>query len=111
MTLNSPWFELTKSGKKIYEGRKKAAKYTDMQKGDIITFYHHTDKTIEPFHVIVKNIYTFPTFKDALEILPIEDVLPIDGVTVQKGVEIYYNYVSQKTQEKEGIIMIKTSLL
>lgn len=109
ITLNSPWFELVKAGLKKYEGRRKTAKILTLHKGDILTVHHHTDNTLTPFHIIVEDVLEFPTFKDALEALPLQEVLPIEDITVEKGVQIYYKYVSQVTQEKDGVVMIKVS--
>jgi ASC-1-like (ASCH) protein len=107
ITLNSPWFELVRDGKKKYEGRRKHPKYMCLQKGDLLAVSHHTDKSLESYDVCVESVLEFPTFKHALEVLPLEEVLPIDDITVEKGVNVYYKYVSQATQEKEGIVMIK----
>lgn len=107
LELSDPWFDLTKRGLKKYEGRVNKKVYQDLKKGDIITFYRRFDKTEPSFSVVVKKVHTFPTFRDALSELDINKVLPIPGLTIQAGVDIYYKYVSQKTQEKEGIVMIE----
>lgn len=107
ITLNSPWFELVKKGAKKYEGRRKLPKYASLVEGDVITVSHHTDVTREPYYARVDVVLEFPTFKDALDALPIHEVLPIENITVEQGVEIYHKYVSQATQEKDGIVMIK----
>ncbi len=111
MSLNSPWFELVKSGVKIYEGRRITPKVNRIKKGDIIEFKHHIDSSIPIFNVIVEDILSFPTFRHALEILPIQYILPIPNITVDEGVNIYYKYVSQTTQEKDGVIMLKVSVI
>lgn len=48
--------------------------------------------------------------RHALLTLPIQDVLPIDNISVDEGVRIYHQYVSQATQERDGVIMIKISI-
>ena len=70
---------------------------------------HHLDKNIEPFNVTVTDIHHFATFKDALENLPIEEILPIENITVESGVDIYLKYVSLETQMKDGVVMLKVS--
>ena len=111
MTLNSPWFKLVRNGEKIYEGRRKLPKYDTMKPGDIIKFSHHTDKDIDSFETIVEDILVFPTFEDALTNLDINEILPIPGITISEGVEIYKKFVSIPTQLKDGIIMIKIKLV
>ena len=39
------------------------------------------------------------------------DVLPVDGITVDAGVEIYQRYVSLATQRRDGVIMWRLNLL
>ena len=42
--------------------------------------------------------------------LNINDVLPIEDIDITKGIEIYKQYVSLKTQEADGICMLKIEL-
>lgn len=107
LTLNSPWFELVRDGKKVYEGRRQTPKMMGLKCGDTITIHHHIDKKQAPYNVVVEDVIPFATFKHALEALPIEEVLPIENITVSEGVSIYHKYVSQATQEKDGVVMIK----
>jgi ASC-1-like (ASCH) protein len=109
MSLNSPWFELVKQGVKKYEGRRNTDKIKRMNVGDAILFRHHTDPSIQPFKARIVGLNPFPTFKHALEYLPIRDVLPIDGITVADGVNIYQQYVSLATQERDGVVLIEVS--
>ena len=110
ITLNSPWFEYVRDGKKIYEGRRKTDKTKEYKIGDILIINHHTDILQEPYKVIIQDILSFPTFKDALTNLPIENILP-NIKTIDEGVEIYKKYVSLNTQIQDGIFMIKIKLI
>lgn len=102
--LTDPWFEYVKTGQKIYEGRR----FLNFDIGDILRISHRTNPELEPFRVKIKNVLRFKTFEEALNVLNMSEVLP--GVqTVQEGVEIYYQFVSLKTQEAEGICMIEMS--
>jgi len=110
--LNSPWFELVKEGKKIYEGRRYTIKVHDICIiGNIITIKHFTDSTQEPYQVIIEGFKHFPTFEDALKELNINEVLPIDNITIDEGILIYQKYVSLKTQIEDGIVMIKVFVI
>ena len=111
MHLNSPWFELMRDGKKIYEGRRNTPKISKLQRGQMIKMQHYIDNTIEPFRVVVENVLFYPTFESALQDLPLYDVLPLDDITIEQGVEIYKKYVSLNTQTKDGVIMLKVSRL
>ena len=110
LSLNSPWFELVRDGKKTYEGRRNTPKIRQIQVNDIIKFRHHTDVSIEPFKVRVLSITKYSSFEKALMSLPIDQVLPIPGITLQQGIDIYQKYVSLKTQQRDGIVMIQLTL-
>jgi len=109
MTLNSPWFELVEQGSKIYEGRRKTQKVMLIREGDTILFHHHTNKDRDPFEVHVVDVLHFSTFRHALECMrdKLSSILPIPEITVDKGDEIYKQYVSLETQQKDGVVMIE----
>lgn len=107
MTLNDPWFDLMKTGKKIYEGRRNTEKIRSIKVGDIIQISHHVNKHIEPLYVVVTEIHNFASFEEALKTLPINEILPIENINIEKGIEIYLKYVSLETQLKDGVIMLK----
>jgi ASC-1-like (ASCH) protein len=110
--LNSPWFELVKQGKKIYEGRRNTLKVREICIiGNIITIKHFTDATQEPYQVIIEDFKHFSTFEDALRELDINEILPLENITVEKGVLIYQKYVSLKTQNEDGTVMIKIKVI
>ena len=101
--LNDPWFQYMKNGKKIYEGRRSTNRINLIQVGDTIQFSRVLDPT-DYFQVTVSKILSFQTFRDALLVLPLEQVLP-NIETIDIGVEIYYKYVSLHTQLKDGVKM------
>jgi ASC-1-like (ASCH) protein len=108
--LNSPWFELTKSGKKIYEGRRHTELIDKIKIGEIIEIKHYIYRDLESFHVEIIDKLYFQTFEEALTKLNINEVLPIKNIDINKGIEIYKQYVSIKTQELDGICMLKIKL-
>ena len=107
ITLNSPWYELMKDGKKIYEGRRATEKIKNMKVGDILKVEHHVDKTLPSFYIEIIDKLYFKTFEEALNELNIHEVLPIPDINVAQGVEIYKKYVSLETQLKDGVVMLK----
>jgi ASC-1-like (ASCH) protein len=109
--LNSPWFELVKDNKKIYEGRRHTQQIDKIKIGDIIEIKHYVYPELESYFLKVVDILYFQTFEEALTKLNINEILPIDDITIEKGVDIYKKYVSLKTQEKDGIVMIKINLI
>lgn len=112
MHLNSPWFELVKEGKKIYEGRRNHEKITNIQVGDVIEIKHYILRDEEEsYFVKVEEKLYYKTFEDALNTLNINEVLPIENITVNEGIEIYKKYVSIETQIRDGVCMLKISKL
>jgi ASC-1-like (ASCH) protein len=110
--LNSPWFELVKQGEKTYEGRRNTIKVRDICIiGNIITIKHFTDATQEPYQVIIEDFNHYHTFEEALKELNINEILPLENITIDEGILIYQKYVSLKTQIEDGIIMIKIKVI
>ena len=106
MNLNSPWYEHVVAGRKRYEGRRRTEKTDAIQVGDVITFSHATDSARPPCTRTVIALHAFDTFRDALDALPLEDVLP--GVTsVDMGVAVYARFVSLPTQIRDGVVMLE----
>jgi len=110
MTLNHPWFDFTERGDKIFEGRCRTNKINGIRKGDFIIFAHYTDPYRLTFKKKVKGVQYYRTFREALEFHhrmgQLQKVLP-GVITVDEGVQIYHTYVSQPTQERDGVCLIE----
>lgn len=109
--LNDPWFDLVQSGKKKYEGRRLTDKTKQMKIGDTLKVFHYTQKDTQPFELQITSLQVFDTFEQALTQLDINEVLPLENITIEQGVEIYKKYVSIETQLKDGVIMIGVRVL
>jgi ASC-1-like (ASCH) protein len=108
--LNSPWFELTMTGNKIYEGRRKTPIIDSIKIGDIVEIKHYVHRDLESYFVKIIDKLYFQTFEEALTKLNIHEILPIENININKGIEIYKQYVSIQTQEADGICMLKIEL-
>ena len=106
LTLNSPWYELVRDGKKCYEGRRALPSILSLAVGEIISISHHTDASIPNFEVVVTSLARYKTFEEALTHLPLDEVLPVPEMTVEEGVKIYQKYVSLATQKRDGVVLI-----
>jgi ASC-1-like (ASCH) protein len=109
---------LVKSGQKVYEGRCYWKKAKDYKVGDILHIIRQNDHSCddssnvsnEAFNAEIIGLHIRKTFREALEDFGLEKVLP--GVTtIENGVEIYHQYVSEKTQQENGIVMIELRVL
>jgi ASC-1-like (ASCH) protein len=108
ITVNDPWYDAIKNGSKIWEGRRAIPSIKCLQKGDYLFVGHHINKDNTLLRFQIGDIILFPSFKDALQKLGLENTLP--GVkTIEEGVEIYKKYVSLDTQHRDGVVMIKLS--
>ena len=87
--LNDPWFGLVRDGAKRFEGRRRTPWTDGVRVGDVLEVRHFTDAAAAPFRARVAELSHFRTFEDALVALGPADVLPIHGITVDAGVEIY----------------------
>ena len=104
--LSDPWYGLVDAGSKVYEGRRATEKALAVRPGDTIEFSHNLNADLPVIRVSVTDILRFATFEEALNALPMKDVLK-EGLTVQDGVDVYKNYVSLPTQLNNGVVMIK----
>jgi len=109
--LISPWFELVKEGKKIYEGRRNTETIRNIGIDDILEVKHYVNKELASYHIIVEDKLYYKTFEEALQSLDITKVLPLENITIEQGVEIYKKYVSLATQEKDGVCMLKIKII
>ena len=106
LTLNSPWYELVRDGKKLYEGRRALPSILSLMIGENISISHHTDETLPSYEVIVTSLARYKTFEEALYELPLDEVLPVPNITIEEGIQVYQKYVSLATQERDGVVLI-----
>lgn len=105
MEVSDPWFAYIQNRRKIYEGRRWWPKTKDIHADDFICFWR-SGYPKETCIKRVKQVHVFPSFAKALQTLGLEYILP-DVETIEEGVKIYRKFVSQATEEKEGICMIE----
>jgi ASC-1-like (ASCH) protein len=109
MTLNDPWFDLVRSGKKRFEGRRCTPKVREIRAGDTIEFSHHVRgdaSDAAPFSATVTGTRWFASFERALDALGVDAVLP-SVPTVAEGVDVYRRFVSDETQRRDGVCMLE----
>jgi len=76
LKLNDPWFDFVKHGEKIYEGRLNSEKVKTYKVGDLLEFSNYTDSSRNIFYKTIKDIHHYHTFRDALNDLGLEKILP-----------------------------------
>jgi ASC-1-like (ASCH) protein len=104
LSSSDPWFGHIQKGTKIYEGRRWSEFMKKIKVGDSIVFVSITSG--EKCKKQVKKITICDTFQTALQIFPLEDILP--GIkTIDAGVKLYSQYVSLKTQLLDGVCIIE----
>ncbi|HMT01612.1 MAG TPA: ASCH domain-containing protein [Candidatus Absconditabacterales bacterium] len=97
------YFDLIKSGLKIYEGRLSKDKYRHLKVGDIITFKPNgSDEFVEKK---VTSIHIYGSFADAGLHLGIEKIVPGTS-NIGSMVETYREFYSKEDEERYNVIMI-----
>lgn len=111
LSVHEKWFDLIKTGRKRYEGRRLAGDMLKMQKGDTVEFSVYKAEATDKRRCLaeIKAIHRFKTFEEGLTKLPLEDVLP-GTVTVAAGRDIYLQYVSLATQLRDGVVFLELSV-
>lgn len=72
--------------------------------GDIICFSKYDEKDDERVNKQITGIHPFTTFEEALNKLGVDYIMP--GYTVPDAIAKYLTYVSIKTQERLGVVMV-----
>ena len=108
LSVQSPWFELLRSGDKRYEGRLNVSPYSTIQPGDRLLISHSSDPSLPSFPLQVTAVHSFPTFHCALTALPLSSVLP--GIAdVPAGVAVYERFYSTERQTQRGVRMLRVT--
>jgi ASC-1-like (ASCH) protein len=110
-SLNTPWFGFVKDGTKAWEGRSYQYPVDEWEPGDVLRVIHHTNSNETPFLVRVVQIRRFADFRAALTgAIPMSEVLP-NVKTVEEGVQIYYKFVRQSTQDRYGVCLVQLAVI
>lgn len=110
ISLHGEWFDLVATGRKLYEGRRMAYDVPSYRVGDLIRIRSISESEgRRTLTAKIVGLSYFTTFEEALNTLPIDEVLP--GSTIEEGILIYQRYVSLPTQLRDGVCMIKLELI
>ena len=109
MKLQRNYFDLIKSGQKIYEIRLKDEKRRLISVGDVI-FFKKEPNLAEQIKTEVKDLIYFDTFDEMLDTLPL-DKIGFCGKTKEEVKDIYHNIYPRDKEIEYGIVAIKIRLL
>jgi ASC-1-like (ASCH) protein len=106
VNVSEPWFSLIKLGLKTIEGRLDRPPFSDMKKGDTITF-HNKDLGFDRSHSVkVASRKKYATIEEFLKTETIEKTLP--GVdNMEDGVKVYRKFYSPEREREFGILAIR----
>lgn len=113
--LSDPWFDLVRTGQKVYEGRRYAFDVPKYKVGDNLHITRCGPKgeclaNAPSYTMKITSLHQFPTFEAALKVLPLTMVLP--GISsLEEGVLLYQKYVSLPTQHKDTVCLIGVKIL
>lgn len=104
-----PWFDLIKSGKKTYEGRICDGIWAELKAGSVLSFFNDAKEEVE---VEVINVPRFPTFKEAIQNVGLEKVLPTEtDKSIDDAVrDVYYKYFTKEMEARYGVVMLRIKI-
>lgn len=101
-----PWVSHLQSGVKQVEGRLKKGDFAELQAGDQVTWFDG-DKRVPTRIVCIRE---YPSFLSYLSGEGVSNVLP--GVdTIEKGLEIYYQYFTEQDRSMYPVLAIQVERL
>ena len=109
MKLRKVYFDMIKSGEKVYEGRLNDEKRQLIDIGDVIEFQKEPELK-EAFNVVVKDLIYFSSFKEMANTLPLEKI-GFKSETVDEVVDIYHQFYNVDNEIKFGVVAIKVEVL
>lgn len=105
MKLKEIYFNMIKSGEKIYEIRLNDEKRRMIGVGDVIVFKKEPDLT-ESLQTIVEDLIYFDTFSEMINTLPL-DKIGFAGDSKQNVEDVYHSFYSELEELKYGVVAIK----
>lgn len=93
MKLSEPWYTYVRNGTKTIELRIYDQKRRNINIGDKITFTD-TDGN-KPFVKVVKGLYLYPNFKDAIVTHGLNNVIP-NAKNIKEALSVYHSIPSYK---------------
>lgn len=109
LNLNPIYFDLIKSGEKIFEGRLNDEKRKTFNIGDKITFYKEPEKT-ETMEAIILDKYLFESFDETANELD-KSKLGFENNTKEEMINTYRSFYSKEDENKYGVVVFKIKTL
>jgi len=109
MKLKAPYFNLIKSGAKIYEVRLNDEKRQSIKVGDEILFKKEPELE-ETLQTEVEDLIPFNSFSELLSTLPLDKIGFAEGKEADVE-DIYHNIYSKEDEQKYGVLAIKVKLM
>ncbi len=107
--VQAKYYDLIRSGEKIFEGRLNDEKRRQIAIGDIITIKKDPER-VESFDVRVVDKICFANFYDMAKSLGC-DGLGFKGLSAEQVAEIYREFYSNDKQKEFGVVAIKVEKL
>lgn len=109
LNLNPIYFDLIKSGEKIFEGRLNDEKRKSFNIGDKITFYKEPEKT-ETMEAIILDKYLFKSFDEMANELD-KSKLGFENSTKEEMIKIYRTIYTAEDENKYGVVVFKIKVI
>ena len=105
LNLNPIYYDLIKSGEKVFEGRLNDEKRKSFNIGDKITFYKEPEKT-ETMQAIILDKYLFNDFDEMADDLD-KSKLGFANKTKEEMVNVYRTIYALEDEKKHGVVIFK----
>ena len=105
--LSEPWFSFVRDKVKTHEGRINIGFWKNLQLGDKFIFWNEENE----FEVEIAEKLIFSSFKEAINKIGLENVLP-NYTNIDIAIEeVYYKYFTKDDEQTYGIVMLKFNIL
>lgn len=109
MKLQTKYFELVKSGEKIFEVRLFDEKRKLLKVGDKITFSNLSNEK-EQITCLIENLHHYNSFEEMTNFLSPE-LIGMKGLSKDEIIKIYHSFYMPEDEKKFGVLAIKIQLV
>lgn len=109
LNLQPIYFDLIRSGEKVFEGRLNDDKRKNFNVGDKITFHKEPQRT-ETMQAIILDKYLFENFDDMANELD-KSKLGFKNTTMEEMIKIYRTIYTSENENKYGVVVFKIKVI
>lgn len=113
--LSQPFFDDIRKGEKKYEGRIRKNIWAEIQVGDIITWFNDDNGNYQEFSTCVKNLSYFDTFKEAIEHVGLQNILPSEhkiNSNIDTAIQnVYRRWYNEEKEKMYHVVLLEFEII